>query len=438
VWRPSTEQEIVAAAISGTLQETHVLDAKACLPDPRRNKDLAVDVAAMAIDGGRLVYGVAEDDHRQPTMLRPIELAGAPERVDQIVQTRVLEPPYIEIHTIPASQDPGCGYLVVIVPQSPRAPHQVDGRFYGRGATGNRVLDEGEIARLYQRRREWDVDFKALLAEDVEEWGFEPHGLGCLYALARPVAARDDLLEQATQGEPATAVLAGALASASAQDVLPPGVASPDLSSLGGAWERFGADSWSASTESEPPNALERLLTAVVDLAGTGHLFWRPGNLSAGGRRPRRAAAVRELHRVQPRPLRRPPGRALLAGGLRRTGRRRHEGHGPGRCDLGGPASRRGPLAAALPDRSLRGTAPAPGLAAAPGAAACRLRARGTAPRGERGYRLRVLPAEALTDPTLSRAVSRLSILGWSPGRSSAALPAVLAPDARFAQLSRG
>jgi hypothetical protein len=46
------------------------------------------------------------------------------------------------------------------VPQSSRAPHQVtvggDLRFYGRAAKGNRILTEGEVARLYRRREEWE------------------------------------------------------------------------------------------------------------------------------------------------------------------------------------------------------------------------------------------------------------------------------------------
>jgi hypothetical protein len=31
-------------------------------------------------------------------------------------------------------------------------------RYYGRGAKGNRVLSEGEVAALYLRRERWEVD----------------------------------------------------------------------------------------------------------------------------------------------------------------------------------------------------------------------------------------------------------------------------------------
>ncbi|MDQ3302895.1 MAG: ATP-binding protein [Actinomycetota bacterium] len=97
---------------------------------------MAVDVAAMANDGGTLLYGVDEDDHGEPAVRTPIQLDGARERVDQIVRTCISEPPDIEIRAIPTEEDEGKGYLVVAVPLSPRAPHMVtvgkDNRYYGR------------------------------------------------------------------------------------------------------------------------------------------------------------------------------------------------------------------------------------------------------------------------------------------------------------------
>jgi hypothetical protein len=90
----------------------------------------------MTTDGGVLLYGVAEDEDKRATIPRPIELAGAAERVDQIVQTSIAEAPYIDVRPYPTEDDATVGYLLVIVPQSVRAPHQVtvnsDLRFYGR------------------------------------------------------------------------------------------------------------------------------------------------------------------------------------------------------------------------------------------------------------------------------------------------------------------
>ena len=167
MWVPKSEQDIFSAIDAGDLIETATFDAKASLPAQGKSKDLAIDVASMATDGGSLLYGLGEDENDRLTVPQPFELIGARERVDQIVRTSISEPPTIEVHTIPTDEDPSIGYLVIAVPPSPRAPHMVtvrkDNRYYGRSATGNTPLTEGEVARLYERRQRWEVDRDAML-----------------------------------------------------------------------------------------------------------------------------------------------------------------------------------------------------------------------------------------------------------------------------------
>ena len=164
MWVPTSEQDILSAIDAGTLIETATFDAKSALPGKGKSKDLAIDVAAMSADGGTLLYGVAEDENDRLTVPRPFALAGARERVDQIARTSISEPPTIEVYTIPTDDDPSLGYLVIAVLPSPRAPHMVtvgkEHRYYGRGATGNVLLSEGEVARLYERRQRWEIDRK--------------------------------------------------------------------------------------------------------------------------------------------------------------------------------------------------------------------------------------------------------------------------------------
>jgi hypothetical protein len=93
MWIPETEQEILAAIEAGDLIETASFDAKEALPAKGKSKDLAVDVAAMGADGGILLYGVGEDENDRLTVPQPFELAGARERVDQIVRSTISEPP---------------------------------------------------------------------------------------------------------------------------------------------------------------------------------------------------------------------------------------------------------------------------------------------------------------------------------------------------------
>ncbi len=77
MWVPKSEREILAAIEAGDLSETSSFDVKAALPMQGKSKDLAVDVAAMANDGGVLLYGVGEDERGRPTILSPIKLHGA-------------------------------------------------------------------------------------------------------------------------------------------------------------------------------------------------------------------------------------------------------------------------------------------------------------------------------------------------------------------------
>src|SRR5215213_7687404 len=125
MWVPVSVDEIEQAAKRGDLEETPSFDAKAQLPAPGKNASLAVDVAAMSTDGGVLLYGIAEDENKRPTVLHPITLAGAADRIDQIVSNGLAEVPYIDVREYQCADDPSKGYLLVIVPPSPRAPHQV-------------------------------------------------------------------------------------------------------------------------------------------------------------------------------------------------------------------------------------------------------------------------------------------------------------------------
>ncbi len=61
MWIPKDENEIIEAIKAGDLVETATLDAKKALPEQGKSKDLAIDVAAMANDGGVLIYGIGED-----------------------------------------------------------------------------------------------------------------------------------------------------------------------------------------------------------------------------------------------------------------------------------------------------------------------------------------------------------------------------------------
>jgi hypothetical protein len=289
VWIPKSEGEIIAAIEAGNLIENATFDAKVALPDKGKSKDLAKDVAAMANNGGILLYGVGEDENHRPTVLKPFKLAGARERVAQIVWASISEPPIIEVLPIPTENDPSIGYLVVVVPPSQRAPHMVtaggENRYYGRGATGNVLLPEVEVARLYERRQQqWEIsrrehlesDPKEMLDDAVASAPIEPHeGHAFLHLVARPVVPDEDLFDKARGDQHAVPFLNDLFSAAVSPEVFSIPY-SPDLCQ-GNNYERR-VDGWVASHgledelwrgEVDPGHVLE----VEVGLDGHGHLF---------------------------------------------------------------------------------------------------------------------------------------------------------------------
>jgi len=206
MWIPRSAEEVEQAAADDTIEEGPLLDAKKMLPAKGKNLDLAIDIAALANDGGVLLFGVGEDPAtKRPTVLAPFALRGQRERIAQIVGSGLDEPPEISVHALPRDGDPDNGYIVVVVPPSPHAPHMVtvgdEYRFYGRSATGNKILTQGEVARLYERRRKWDVDRSALLSEAIDHttraFGPPPDDLASLYIVIRPVVPDNGFLDRA-------------------------------------------------------------------------------------------------------------------------------------------------------------------------------------------------------------------------------------------------
>ena len=246
MWVPATTDELEAAVRQRSVVETATLDFKAALPLAAKNHDLAVDVGAMTTEGGVLIYGVGEDEQEQPTVFAPIELAGARERVAQIAQSSIMPPPHIDIRALAASEDPARGYLVVAIPRSAVAPHMVitgnEYRYYGRNAAGNRILTEGEVALLYQRRDRWQLDRDQHLAEVVSDAMFPPSDkLIYAHAFVRPVATDDELVVRAARGADVRGLLhearehAGQFAAADRY--------TPDLRNASSI-RRRGADGW--------------------------------------------------------------------------------------------------------------------------------------------------------------------------------------------------
>ena len=108
VWIPETLEALDRALRDGVLVEGHQVDFKRELAaGAASNKALAKDLASFAIDGGQLFFGVDES----PTpKLRPIDLKGLKDRVDQVARASVTPPLAVRCIELvaPADTSSGC------------------------------------------------------------------------------------------------------------------------------------------------------------------------------------------------------------------------------------------------------------------------------------------------------------------------------------------
>lgn len=200
MWQPQSEDEILTALSNGSLEETVTFEAKSEIP--AKNSELAKDVAAIAnTSGGVIVFGIREDSNKRLTIATPFDLKGQRERIDQIIQTSISEIPTYKLRAIETAGDPSKGYIILKIEPSERAPHMVEvkgeQRYYGRSETGNRVLTEIEVARLYERRQLTRSDALALLNKLIAADPLkEEVGYIHLHILVKPVLAKSSLLEE--------------------------------------------------------------------------------------------------------------------------------------------------------------------------------------------------------------------------------------------------
>jgi hypothetical protein len=201
---PTDEGQLRSMLAQGLLDEGRHLELKRELPpSTAANKELARDLAQFTIDGGVLIIGVDEGDETTPPSLTPVDLAGLPERIEQVATNRIDPPLHLRIQTIPATGQPGKGYLLVIVPPTPSKIHMVDGRYWGRGERTRYPLSDAEVQRYHQLALQGQRDAADLLDAEIGRDPAAAVGLKAhahLFVIAQPVGAGADLLERVIGG----------------------------------------------------------------------------------------------------------------------------------------------------------------------------------------------------------------------------------------------
>lgn len=196
-WVPRSEADLQEGIDQGLLGESHYLDLKEVPETKGDNKEAARDLASFAIDGGTLIYGIAEDKVNRTFIRSPQLLNGLAEKMENIALSSLMDPPlHIRSEEIPTDADRTTGYLVVHIPASSVAPHMADGRYYGRNDKTKYALSDPEVLRLHERRRSADRDALALLSAEIanDPIPAEVRQKAHLFLVAQPLAGRRDML----------------------------------------------------------------------------------------------------------------------------------------------------------------------------------------------------------------------------------------------------
>jgi len=196
-WVPKDAAALLEAFNAGLLEETRWLDLKR---EPTSNRESAKDMAAFSIDGGTIVIGI---DEKKPNgdPLNPVVLKGLPEKLEQIAAMLIEPPLQISCTTVESGDDDGRGYVLVHIPASPLAPHQVAGTYYARRDKTTARMSESDVERLYQRRAQWNRDIGEMLGVQMGAFPrFETLHLPVLFAVARPVAGWPDMCQDLVSG----------------------------------------------------------------------------------------------------------------------------------------------------------------------------------------------------------------------------------------------
>lgn len=200
-WLPADEAALLTAYSAGLLEERSWCDLKAALGSgPKANAETARDLASFSVDAGTLIIGL---DEKEPdgSPLTPVDLSEVtPERIEQIAAMKIDPPLNVECSVVPTATGDGRGYVLVHVPASPLSPHQVEGKYLGRGDKTKRYLSDAKVTRLMQRRERWNTDLAreldAYVAADPYPDSRYPH----LFMLAQPITHDTELCRGLIEG----------------------------------------------------------------------------------------------------------------------------------------------------------------------------------------------------------------------------------------------
>ncbi|MDO8622745.1 MAG: ATP-binding protein [archaeon] len=146
--------------INNKIQEDTNIDYKEPnFSTPNFNQELVKDVSAMAnSDGGIIIYGIKEENYFPKEIVWVERDEGYKERIEQIISSKIFRK--IEgINVKKVQSDDGNKFVIVIdIPQSDIAPHQIHldserRKYYKRHGSISKEMEHYEIEDLFFKRK---------------------------------------------------------------------------------------------------------------------------------------------------------------------------------------------------------------------------------------------------------------------------------------------
>jgi hypothetical protein len=162
--------------------------------------ELARDLASLAERGGYLIFGVDEDKQNHSFTVVDMPLpAQLDQAIDQVARTLITPPLLVTPTLLTNPANPGYGLMLVEVPESPDAPHMVDGVYYGRSETGKVKLSDERVEYLISRRGRTEARLADAMAETAAVDPFKEAEAAHLYFTAVPTQGWPEMMLDLTK-----------------------------------------------------------------------------------------------------------------------------------------------------------------------------------------------------------------------------------------------
>ncbi|WP_328291560.1 ATP-binding protein [Kineococcus sp. NBC_00420] len=274
-WTPTSWDEVVQAAADGVLDETTWVELKQDIPSASKGAttELARDLASLALYGGILIVGIADDAGRPGEVIGVRQPHRLVQRIDQVAHDSISPPVTVHSAVLTHPDDSDLGVVLVVIEASPLAPHMADGYYRGRGDTGKRKLTDPEIRLHLDRTERQRANTGDLLKQLMEE--SPAPDLHRLHFPAHPLGGRNNALEDWVHENPhelRSQLLQAAQPHATRWDV---------AQWMGDAHQAPDGATYSLVTPGTPIAALPNMNLQLIDVDADGTLRYTLTNIAS-------------------------------------------------------------------------------------------------------------------------------------------------------------